>query len=732
MDIATGDAIWSDEFFRICGYEPGSIEPSSEIGFQIIHPDDRDRAAEAVNKAVETGRPYDIEKRIVRPDGTVRWVHSIGEITYDRQDQPKTLLGSFQDITERKQAEEALRQSQERFEDMLSLVPDMISIHDPDMNIVYSNWNGFGAVAEEKRITGTKCYNAYRGFDDVCPDCQAVRVLQTKERFQEDVELPGGTWVDLRVILLLGEDGSVELLMEWVRDITKRKRAEEARRESEERMQAVLDSTHHAFMLIDPSLKIKAFNQPAATNARHVFGETLCNGQSILNYVLPSHEDSFLEYFQQAMQGETIIVEREVQNGFWFSFAFNPISSAEREITGVCFNSTDITERKQIEKQLTQQERLAAVGQLAGGIAHDFNNLLASIILNAQMPLRQSDLTSSTRDALNTVLEESHRAADLVQQILDFSRSAILDVAPVDLVALVHKSVTLLRRTIPEHIRISTEMGLPSCMIEADATRIHQVLMNLALNARDAMPQGGDLHIQVKQASFTEHDARPWPRMSRGSWACVTVSDTGTGITEEMQDHLFEPFFTTKDPGQGTGLGLAQVYGIVKQHQGFIGVDTAVAERTTFTIYLPLAENMEELEEASAWEGRPSQGQGETILVIEDSKPLRTAIKSGLESLDYHVVSASNGYEALDTSLEGVDLVLTDMVMPKMDGDVLLQELHRQAPELKVIAMTGHVLDIDADDLRADGFTNAILKPFSIQDLTAVIREALDYSARRL
>ena len=164
MDIATGDAIWSDEFFRICGYEPGSIEPSSEIGFQIIHPDDRDRAAEAVNKAVETGRPYDIEKRIVRPDGTVRWVHSIGEITYDRQDQPKTLLGSFQDITERKQAEEALRQSQERFEDMLSLVPDMISIHDPDMNIVYSNWNGFGAVAEEKRITGTKCYNAYRGF----------------------------------------------------------------------------------------------------------------------------------------------------------------------------------------------------------------------------------------------------------------------------------------------------------------------------------------------------------------------------------------------------------------------------------------------------------------------------------------------------------------------------------------------------------------------------------------
>jgi len=164
MDIATGDAIWSDEFFRICGYEPGSIEPSSEIGFQIIHPDDRDRAAEAVNKAVETGRPYEIEKRIVRPDGTVRWVHSIGEITYDRQDQPKTLIGSFQDITERKQAEEALRQSQERFEDILSLVPDMISIHDPDMNIVYSNWNGFGAVPEEKRITGTKCYNAYRGF----------------------------------------------------------------------------------------------------------------------------------------------------------------------------------------------------------------------------------------------------------------------------------------------------------------------------------------------------------------------------------------------------------------------------------------------------------------------------------------------------------------------------------------------------------------------------------------
>jgi CheY-like chemotaxis protein len=210
----------------------------------------------------------------------------------------------------------------------------------------------------------------------------------------------------------------------------------------------------------------------------------------------------------------------------------------------------------------------------------------------------------------------------------------------------------------------------------------------------------------------------------------MTVSDTGTGMTEEAQDHLFEPFFTTKDHGQGTGLGLAQVYGIVKQHKGFIGVDTAVGEGTTFTIYLPLAENAEEMEEASEWERRPSHGEGETILVIEDSKPLRTAIKSGLESLDYHVVTAINGQEALEMSLQGVDLVLTDMVMPKMNGDVLLKELRRQAPQLKVIAMTGHVLDIDVEDLKADGFTNAILKPFSIQDLTAVVRDALDDNAR--
>jgi PAS domain S-box-containing protein len=610
MDITTGDAVWSDEFFRICGYEPGSIEPTSEIGFQIIHPDDRDRAAEAVNEAIETGKPYEIEKRIVRPDGTVRWVHSIGEITYDCQGQPKTLLGSFQDITERIQMESDLRERESRFRGIVETAPFGYYLVDKDGLWEYVN-----------------------------PAWEKMHSLRLE------------------------------------------------------------DVAGKSFEITQP---VEALEDARENVRRALSGETL--------------------------EGEFSRVSADGQVGH-HTFSIQPVE-VDGEITGIEGFINDITQRKQMEEQLRQQERLAAVGQLAGGIAHDFNNLLASIILNAQMPLRQPDLTSRTQDALKTIIEESHRAADLVQQILDFSRRAMLDVEPVDLVTLVHQAVTLLRRTIPEHIHITTEMQSPSCTIKADATRIHQVLTNLALNARDAMPQGGDLHIQVKRVTVTEHDTPTLPEMPSGSWACMTISDTGTGMTEEAQSHLFEPFFTTKEQGKGTGLGLAQVYGIVKQHKGFIGVDTAVGEGTTFTIYLPLAEKTEEQEEVSEREGRPSHGEGETILVIEDSKPLRTAIKSGLESLDYHVVTAINGQEALQISLQGVDLVLTDMVMPKMNGDVLLKELRRQAPQLKVIAMTGHVLDIDVEDLKADGFTNAILKPFSIQDLTAVVRDALDDNAR--
>jgi PAS domain S-box-containing protein len=399
----------------------------------------------------------------------------------------------------------------------------------------------------------------------------------------------------------------------------------------------------------------------------------------------------------------------------------------ERDAEGrplrACGTHMDITERKEMEEQLRQHERLAALGQLAGGVAHDFNNRLASIVLYAQMGLRRPNLPPTLQNGLETILEESQRAADLVQQILDFARSAMLNTQPLSLVALVQERMALLRRTLPESIRLVTEMTSHPCTVQADPDRIHQALMNLALNARDAMPEGGELRIGVERAAVAPDEAAPLPDMVPGAYARLTVADTGTGMSEEAQEHLFEPFFTTKEVDKGTGLGLAQVHGIVKQHEGFIDVDTAVGEGTTFTIFLPLVEDEDEREAAESQDASPRSGV--TILVIEDAEQLRRAIQAGLESLGYQVITVAHGREALETApLEDVDLVLTDVVMPEMGGAALLRELQARAPHLSVIAMTGHIMD--TRELLAAGFADVLLKPFAIEDLRHVVRGLLD------
>jgi nitrogen-specific signal transduction histidine kinase/ActR/RegA family two-component response regulator len=394
---------------------------------------------------------------------------------------------------------------------------------------------------------------------------------------------------------------------------------------------------------------------------------------------------------------------------------------------GVTFTALDITARKQMEARLRRQERLAAVGQLASGIAHDFNNLLASIILYAQMPLGDPDLSPRTETALKTVLAESHRAADLIQQILDFARNAILETEWVDLSDLVQESLTFLRRALPENIRLVQDLGACACTIRADATRIQQALTNLVVNARDAMPDGGDLRIGVRSIDLRLEEPPPVRDMEPGCWVCLTVADTGTGMSPDVRAHLFEPFFTTKGPGKGTGLGLAQVFGIVKQHEGHIKVDTTVGEGTTFTLYLPAAQaGMSEA--ASSRQVTSPEGRGETLLVVEDAAPLLLGIKEGLESLGYHVLTAANGREALEIAARRpVDLILTDLVMPEMGGKALLDRLRDRSLQPAAIAMTGHITSMDADALKDAGFNAVLAKPFAIEALATLVRDTLDH-----
>ncbi|MBE9507558.1 MAG: GAF domain-containing protein, partial [Chloroflexi bacterium] len=457
-------------------------------------------------------------------------------------------------------------------------------------------------------------------------------------------------------------------------------------------------------------------------------------GQSVFDILADTPQ--IPEAARRALAGETSSLVVEI-GGLTFEVWYSPLRDESGEITGVIGVATDTTERKHLEEQMRQQERMAAIGQLAGGIAHDFNNFLTSIMLYAQLLLAKPQLSPDMKRNVEVILDESRGAAQLVQQILDFSRRAMIETGPVDLKPFIEKTVDILKRTIPENIRLVVEIepdeyavageaGAPPFTVNADPTRIQQVLINLATNGRDAMPEGGELRIGLSRVEVRPDEKPPVAEMTAGEWVCLAISDTGAGMTEEVRSHLFEPFFTTKGPGLGTGLGLAQVHGIVGQHGGHIGVETGMGQGTTFRIYLPA----HELEEADVQEEASTllEGRGETILLVEDEEKVREASREMLESLGYRVLTAANGREALEVyrSAERVNLIITDLVMPEMGGKELARALKKEHPHARVLAITGYALEDDTEDLMEAGILDIIQKPFEVNRLAEIIRRVLD------
>ncbi len=387
----------------------------------------------------------------------------------------------------------------------------------------------------------------------------------------------------------------------------------------------------------------------------------------------------------------------------------------------------DVTQQLEVERRLQQQERLASVGQLAAGIAHDFNNITAVIALYARMGLQTADIPATMRERLEIIDEQVWRANELIQQILDFSRHAALERCPMDLCIFLKEQVKLLERTLPESIEIDLMYSRNEYIVNADPTRLQQVIMNLAVNARDAMPKGGQLHIGLDGIRVPNRKRAPLPEMEAGDWVCVTVTDTGTGIPPDALPHIFEPFFTTKSTG-GTGLGLAQVWGIVKQHDGHIDVSTIMGKGTTFKFYIPALQISRP--ETLARETKPLiQGQGETILVVEDAHPTRAAIVAGLEMLNYRVLAAANGREALsifERHAEEIALVLSDRVMPEMGGIALLHTLREKGWTGKAIILTGHlVYEKEKWNPQPENEVGWLQKPVSLEELSETLARAL-------
>ena len=409
-----------------------------------------------------------------------------------------------------------------------------------------------------------------------------------------------------------------------------------------------------------------------------------------------------------------------------------PIHDGDR-CTGAVLVFRDITEKRRVEEQQRQAQRMEGIGRLAGGIAHDFNNLLTIINGYCRLILDSADADHPWRGFLNEVVKAGDRAASLTQQLLAFSRKQMLQPKLLDLNGIVANMAKMLGRLIGEHIQLSTVLAHAPVKVRADPGQIEQVILNLVVNAGDAMPQRGELTLQTGSAAFDLSEARPRSDMPPGRYQFLTVRDTGHGMEAATLARLFEPFFTTKEVGKGTGMGLATVYGIVKQSDGFIQVDSEVGRGSTFTVWLPAATESPTVEAPESLPASMPRGS-ETVLLAEDEEAVRVLVSQVLRLCGYTVLAARHGVEALQLSEQyagNIDLLVTDVRMPQMGGEALAERLRQKRPHLKVLFLSGYA---DSPHLRRDireGAADHLQKPFLPAVLAGKVREILDRSGTR-
>ena len=535
-------------------------------------------------------------------------------------------------------------------------------------------------------------------------------------------------WLTLN-LRVVGDETGAEICREGtIEDITDRKRAEDELRESQQRYRDLVENAHDIIYTHDLDGNYTSINKAGEQITGYSRAETL--KLNIADTLAPEYLEKTLEMLNRRLAGEKVTAyEQEMiaRDGRRIAVEANTrLVFADGVPVGVQGIARDVTERKQLEEQLRQSQKLEAIGRLAGGVAHDFNNLLTVIGGYSSILLRKLPQESPHRSGVEEIRKASDRACGLTRQLLAFSRKQILQPKVLDLNMVVTDLEKMVRRLIGEDIDLLTVTTPGLGKVRADPGQIEQVLLNLIVNARDAMPQGGKVTIETRNVVLSkdyaeQHAATPGP------YVMLALSDTGCGMEATTQARIFEPFFTTKRAGEGTGLGLATVYGIVKQSGGNIWLYSEVDRGTTFKIYLPRVDEATDKEEAGV--ARPTPRGTETILLVEDEDQVRTIVKAILESQGYHVLAAPNGEEALKISqeLEGeIHLMITDVVMPHLSGRELAERIAAIRPGLRVLFMSGYTDDAIVRHGLLDQKFNFLQKPFDSATVARKVREVLD------
>jgi PAS domain S-box-containing protein len=646
----------------------------------------------------------------------------------------KVIQCNVRDITERKLAELALN----RLAAIVESSDD--AIIGKDLNSIVTSWNNgaekiFGYSSDEMvgnsilRLIPADRQREETEFLARTNHGESVRQFETVRQAK------GGRLLNISVTISPIKDASGKIIgiSKVARDITWRKNAEDVLRESERRFRDMLENLELIAMTLDKNAKVTFCNDYLLQMTGWQRGEII--GADWFEKFIPDTNVALKKLFFETIEahGFPSHVESSIKTktGELREIVWNNtmLRNGDGKITGTASIGEDVTGHKKLEEQFRQSQKMDAIGQLAGGVAHDFNNILAVIQLQADLLKIGGNLSPEQLEFAEEIGVASQRASALTRQLLLFSRKETLKPHDLDLNQSLSAMTNMLRRILGEDIQIQFKFAMESLFIHADAGMMDQVLLNLTVNARDAMPKGGRLVIETSAVDFDESVIGQTAQARPGSFVCLSVSDTGYGIPKENLSRIFEPFFTTKEVGKGTGLGLATLFGIVQQHQGWVNVYSEVGQGTTFRIFLPRLANM-----SSQKSEQPKQsvmrGGNESILLVEDDAFLHASVRKILSHLGYHVLDAANGVEALAVwkqNRDSIHLLLTDLVMPGgITGIDLAARLLKKNPKLKVIYASGYSAEVAGKDFPLEEGINFLIKPFQALKLAQTVRERLD------
>jgi two-component system cell cycle sensor histidine kinase/response regulator CckA len=735
FDVATGVPTWSKQVFSIYGVDPSRGEPSWQEQRAFIHADDWIRMDAAIKKSVADNCGYDVEFRILLPDQCVRWAHSIARTESNRNGEVVKLIGTVQDITEKKQAEEEARNIGARYKSLYDSMNEGVAVHRvvydssgkavdyllESVNPAFESILGMSAG----QVEGRKASEVYGKDEAPYLDIYA-KVAETGQgtHFEVTFEPLQKTF---RISVFSPGKGQFATVFE---DITERQRIQEALRKNEDKLRGIVENstnlfyshtTDHVLTYLSPQVKDilgyeveealtrwteLATDHPANAQAFKITEEAIRTGQAQPSYELQlRHKDG---------------------HPVWVSVNESPYVENGKTVA-IVGSLTDITDRKEAEEKLRQAQKMEAIGQLAGGLAHDYNNQLAAILNYADLLSTYSN-DKAMKPFIDGIMELCKQSGTLTKQLLAFSRKGKYELTDIDIHSTISDVITMLSHTFDKRISIQQTLGAATSTVHGDTNLLKNLLLNLGLNSRDAMPQGGELMFKTDNIILDQDFC--WQSefdIAAGNYVRIRVSDSGVGMDEEQLTHLFEPFFTTKPDGKGTGMGLASVYGTVVSHHGAIEVESSIGMGTQITLYLPAIDTHCQIPPDKT--AKPGTTVTARILVVDDDENILKTTEQLLRRRGHEVISANDGKSAIQYYKEhwnDIDLVILDMNMPMMNGKDTFLALRDIFPHIKAILSTGYSEDTLAQEMLKAGIKQYIEKPFRIHELESIIQQVLD------